>query len=494
MQKKTYQGLQCMDGLLNPERGFRFEIGVGKIDADEVKFSHVRFQWPFKDYEKDGVRIAQAYCYLTQYYNTPVIPQEKLDALQADFDKARAEGVKFLFRFAYEFSHEEEYVTHGPTLEILLGHIRQLTEIVRKNMDVIYVLQIGWVGLWGEFHTSVHHLENDPDAVAAIVKATLEMLPEDELTMMRCMRYKDAVLKALGDDRELSAETAFSNAPHARIGFFNDGTLANYWDGGTFFDPPYAQKGNWEFDRVAREGYFMPVDGELFWTGQFNDPKDATGLMAAERFTHHHYTTLSLVHGFSGLDCNPTPWTIDTWKQQMFTPELLKEHEIRFDPDWFCGKTERSSFDYIRDHLGYRLAVSEAELPEQLARGEKAAISATLKNYGFSTPIKKRFAGFVLVSEDGKDVIELGETYNMRALQPVALDGKRDDVLEHKIECDGIVPTDAKTGKYCVALWMPDSSANLRYNAAYGIRLASELKIQDVGGRLLNILGEIEVV
>lgn len=494
MKKLTYRGLYCGEGLLNPERGFRFEIGVGRLDNDGTKFKHIRKQWPFEEFKFDGVRIAQAYCYLTQYYDQPLIAQEKLDALQADFDKARAEGAKFLLRFAYEFNSSEEYAEKGPTLEILLGHIRQLTEIVRKNLDVIYVLQIGWVGLWGEFHTSVHHLEKDPRAIAAIVKATLEMLPEDELTMMRCMRYKDEALKALNDDRIISAETAFTNAPHARIGFFNDGTLANYWDGGTFWDPPHSQPGNWEFDRVAQEGYFMPVDGELFWTGQFNSPDDATGLMAAERFTHHHYTTFSLVHGFSGLDQNPAPWTIDTWKQQMFTPGLLTAHQLRFDPDWFGGKAERSAFDYIRDHLGYRLAVTEAEIPEQMKCGEKAEISAVLKNYGFSTVIKKRFAGFVLVSGNGDQVIELGETYNMRDLQPAEIGGDRGKVLAHRVDCEGVIPANAAKGKYSVAMWMPDNSEKLRYNAAYGIRLASNVEVREVGGRLLNILGETEIV
>ena len=45
-----------------------------------------------------------------------------------------------------------------------------------------------------------------------------------------------------------------------------------------------------------------------------------------------------------------------------------------------------------------------------------------------------------------------------------------------------------------MAMWMPDNSEKLRYNAAYGIRLASNVEVREVGGRLLNILGETEIV
>lgn len=491
--KVQFRGLRPTDpngrnGILNPERGFRFEIGVGKIPADEVKFTHIRDHWPFARFTKDGVTIAQAYCYLTQYAQVPVIPKEKLDALQADFDRARKEGFKFLFRFAYEMDNKSD----GPTLEILLGHIAQLKEIVRKNIDVIYVLQTGWVGLWGEFHTSVHGLEKDPEAVKAIVAATLDMLPESRFTMMRCMRYKEDVLKSLGDPHEITQKTAFSQAPHARIGFFNDGTLANWWDGGTFWVEPYAKEGNPEFDRVMREGWFMPVDGELFWTKQSNDPLDACGLKAVKRFQQHHYTTLSLVHGFSGLDHNPAPWTIDQWKLQMLTPAELKFNGIRFDPDYFGKKGFRSSFEFIRDHLGYRLAVTKASFDQAPRTGGRFHAEADIVNYGFSTPINKREPEFVLLGADGT-VIEMKTGADCRKFQPCSTACLEGPILHHKISVHADLPQTMPAGQYTLALWFPDADQTLRYRPEYAIRLASKLKTVTAGGRLLNVLGKVNV-
>ena len=97
---KTFRGIRPgdrggRDGLANPERGFRFEIGVGRIPSDPVQVSHVRDQWPFPRYRADGVTISQAYCYLTQVHSSD-ISGEKLAALQADFDRARREHADIL--------------------------------------------------------------------------------------------------------------------------------------------------------------------------------------------------------------------------------------------------------------------------------------------------------------------------------------------------------------------------------------------------------------
>ena len=209
---KTFRGIRPVDkdgrdGLSNPERGFRFEIGVGRLPSDPVQFRYLRDLWPFPRYRRDGVTVSQAYCYLSQFHSSAV-SDEKIAALQADFDRARRDGVKFLLRFAYEFDGLKE----GPTTDRILAHIRQLTPLVRDNADVIYVLQLGWIGIWGEFHNSVHGIEHDPEAVGRVVAATLEMLPPGHPTMMRRMAYRARVLGTLGADGPLTAAEAWTAA------------------------------------------------------------------------------------------------------------------------------------------------------------------------------------------------------------------------------------------------------------------------------------------
>ena len=65
----------------------------------------------------------------------------------------------------------------------------------------------------------------------------------------------------------LDKTNAFSGVPAARLGFANDGFMANISDGGSWSEPPfYANPGNPEFDRLTLESPYMAVDGELYWS------------------------------------------------------------------------------------------------------------------------------------------------------------------------------------------------------------------------------------
>ena len=471
---ETYRGIRPTDengrdGLRNPERGWRFEILVGSRPDDTWPSADgaTETKWPFPKYACDGVTVSQAYCYLTQYFDRP-IGQEKLDALQASFDRARRDGVKFLLRFAYECVPDSP----GPTGEQILKHIAQLTPIVRKNIDVIYCLQTGWVGQWGEFHTSVNGIEKDPVLVGKIVKATLEMLPKGHFTMMRRVAYKRTALAQLGDSREIDAKTAWTDAPHARIGFFNDGTLANWHDGATFpGEEPYAAPGNGEFDQVMREGPYMPVDGELFWTDQADCRIFANALRAIERFRDQHYTTFSLVHGNSELDKSRNPGTIDLWKKTPVTADYLAEAGVDFDPDYFAGVPFRTGYEFIRDHLGYRLKLEEVTRKPE---GDSLVVTARIHNYGFATPVKARQVVWAVVDAKG-GVTEYPADAGCRTL----LSGTTQAFTAK-------IPS-LKAGER-LALWLPDAASGLRLRPEYAIRLANALETRVVGGRLLHLL------
>lgn len=450
-------------GLSNPERGFRFEIHVG-IEEDERQPSYIRDNWPFASYRDDGVVVAQAYCYLTRYCDS-ALPQSKLDAIQAGFDRARADGVKFLLRFAYERDMSRK---KGPSLARILAHIVELTPIVRRNADVIYALQIGWVGAWGEFHSSASGVEFDKAASAKIVKATLDMLPANRYTMMRTMQQREDALAALGGGGD-------------RIGLFNDATLANFHDAGTFMGDRdklmkmqwdeilggrYSVPGNPQFDEISKVGVHLPVDGELFWNGHV-DFALQTGVAAILRFRRHHYTTFSLVHGNSELDKKPEFGAIDTWKATPVTAEMLAAYGIPADPAYFAGVPFRTAYEFVRDHLGYRLVAVSSEVV-----GGKARV--TLRNYGFAAPINPRKVYFAVLSSSG-NVSVCPTDFDCRALEP-----EKDVVIE------GAVSAIADGDR--LALWLPDESPALEKRPEYAISLAGGAQVQDIGGFRLNIL------
>ena len=452
-----------LPGVANPERGWRFESLVGLEPGDPAWRG--TNNWPFARYRRDGVTVTQAYCYLTRYCESE-IPEGKLAALQTDFDRARAEGVKFLLRFAYE---QDTTRLRGPYLPQILAHVAQLKGIVNRNADVLYCLQIGWVGAWGEFHSSMSGIEDSPEQVAQVVAATLDILPPNRSTMMRYMPAREQALRQLG------------GRGGDRIGFFNDGTLAGFIEGGTFVDYPdkmekqfwgallwgkYGEKGNRFYDTVSRVGLRAPVDGELFWTTSRVNPCWETGLAAILRFREHHYTTFSVVHGNSDLDKSPAPGAIDRWRATPVTPELLAAYGVDCDPAYFAGAPYRTAYDFIRDHLGYRLVAKAVARTDGEAR-------VTLHNYGFAAPVNPRPAYFAVMSADGR-VRTFPTAFDCRALAAGA-----------DTEIVGRVPAGGAGDR--LALWLPDEM--LKTRPEYAIRLAGGAEVVERDGMVLNLIG-----
>jgi hypothetical protein len=350
----------------------------------------------------------------------------------------------------------------------------------------------------------IHQTDKNLAKTAMIVRSTLDLLPPDRFTMMRRMAYKKRNLEYLGCMEEVTAATACPLRPAARIGFFNDGTLANASDGGTFPDPPlFASPGNWEFDSLSREAPFLPVDGELFWSGQVpasdpDSPRPYHGLdltysaaaKAIARFRLHHYSTFSYVHGFSGLE-KPVYGVIDAWKETPITAAELDAGRFPCSPDYFAG-APRTAFEYIRDHLGYRLEAQQARFDNSVPAGGRLRIELTLVNQGFAAPVNPRELYFVLGHGNG-EIFEIPTGVNAQTLQPYRPGDPAFTPLTHRIAVNAALPASLPTGEWTLTLGMPDSRERLRLRADYAIRLANNIEWYDMGGHGVNTLGTLLV-
>ena len=69
---------------------------------------------------------------------------------------------------------------------MIAGHIEQLAPVVKANADQVYVLQAGFIGSWGEWHSSVTNLHANKTAVSNVVEAELfKLLPPDRKINVR---------------------------------------------------------------------------------------------------------------------------------------------------------------------------------------------------------------------------------------------------------------------------------------------------------------------
>ena len=506
MKKITFRGIRPDDlhgrmALRNPERGFRTEMYASTI-PDEIagmcschvkqlkldgrpeipiyqnetipgvphlirgnrltglEFRHHQWQDELDFFAYDGVCIMQSYIFLQKYQDGQPLPPEKLADIELFFRKLRETGVKALLRFAYELSPS----LTGPTGATILKHLEQLAPLIRANSDVIYVLQCGFIGTFGEWHNSFHHLQDDVPFHKELLAAVLQVLPENRKTMLRYPWLKE---RLYGTD-PLTEEEAFQNTPRARIGHFNDGFLASPTHGGTFYpDQKTPMTKEQETEYLAAEGQFLPMDGELFWRDAANHP--ALPTESARMLWKWHYDTLGFVHGnkdFEGVD----KYSIDIWRKVPVDPMFLTEQGLPMPDGYFTDEIGRfvwrSYYEYIRDLLGYRIELQSLEY----TCAERLTGKLTLINKGFSAPVNPRTV-YLKVGDNAYPLnTDLRKWYSNR---------------EQIIDFD--LPAPEKTCK--IGLWMPDEAETLKNDERYAIRCANAIPFRDG----VNILGEIEV-
>ena len=140
--------------ILNPERGFFLPMEL--IGTDD--FGGVRAA---------GYTLIRSYVRL-DVYREQDLPQSLLDALDKALAAVRAAGIKVILRFSYNFG---PYPNSEPDASKpqMLRHIEQLKPALTKNADVIAWMEAGFIGAWGEWHTSTHGIDQSRDDKYEIV-------------------------------------------------------------------------------------------------------------------------------------------------------------------------------------------------------------------------------------------------------------------------------------------------------------------------------------
>jgi hypothetical protein len=479
-----YRGIRATDpqagtGLRNPERGWRNEIMINwglpsRYAVPVVGEGEATPDWwlaEIERYRPFGMTLLQFYYYLDRWEDS-AIPPEGLAHLDAQLAKVRAAGCKVILRFAYE---KDIKGPAGATCERILGHLEQLAPAIRRNADIIAVMQAGFVGAWGEWHSSKHGLQEDHEALSRIMAKILDVLPADRMTQVRVPKYKRWCLEgaALKASLPVTAANAHSGLPAARIGFNNDGFLAGKTCGGTWTEPPlFSNPGNPEFDTMTAESPYVMVDGELFYADQAG-PVD--GLQAMQRLRLHHYTSFSLMHSYSEREGKP--FSIDRWLTTALTEEQIVSARLPLS-DQYChdangNAVARTVFEYIRDHLGYRLELQRAAFPTSAAPGQRLACRLELINRGFAALHNPRPVFLVVVTPDQQVIEQPIADADPRQWQPFAPGDAEFAPLLHTLTAAATLPTTLVPGWYRLGLWLPDASASLRYNPDYSIRLAN---------------------
>lgn len=389
--------------ILNPERGFFTPYEL----PGTAGFSPVR---------ATGNTLVHLNIRLDDWRETD-IPQDVLDGLQINFDDIRDGGVKAILRFAYNQGPYPDTEPDASKAQVL-RHIEQLTPLLQKNTDVIAWLEAGFIGAWGEWHTSTNGLDNIVDK-REILNTLLAAIPDRFVQV----RYPANIIEMYPGP---------ADAMDARVAYHNDCFLSSDTDVGT-----YERDGVNTFERdlayLAELTRFTPMSGESCAP---NPPRSECPSALQE---------MALLH-FSALN-------------EAYHKGILRSWE------------EGGCMQEITDRMGYRLSLTSADFNEQVRPGGILNLTVNVQNTGFAPVINQRPL-YVVLLRAGQAEYKVRLEIDPRRWEPGTT------TLTTKLH----IPSNAEEGEYSLALWLPDEYESLQSDPRYSIQFANENVWDETGG------------
>jgi Domain of unknown function (DUF4832)/Domain of unknown function (DUF4874)/Secretion system C-terminal sorting domain len=419
-QNTTVSYIASNVSLTNPDRGFY------KFTSTSTSNYELLNQSTLTNYRLNSkITLIYREFSLASYKNSS-IPQAYLANMQTDLNRIRNAGLKAIIRFTY--SNSETATIKDASKSQILAHLQQLQPILAANVDVISLMQAGFIGAWGEwYYTSQAEFGgygyNNTDLTAAnftnrkaVVDAMLAALPNSRAVQIRTPDFK----RSMYTTTSLTEATAFNKSNVARLGHFNDCFLASPDDFGTFENTIV------EYPYLAQETKFLPMGGE---TCALNSPRTdcASALFEMNRF---HWSYLNLD----------------------YYPPVISEF------------TADNCFDEIQKKLGYHFELVSAILPQAVTLGTTLNVTLNIKNQGFAAPFNERKAYIVLKNSTTNQTFSI-----LLNSDPRKWLGPNTIIISQNLT----LPSNITTGNYSMYLSLPDAEASLSNRPEYAIQMGN---------------------
>ena len=410
----------------NPERGFhshtscRLGAQYGGLDENMLQSLRAR-----------NISLLGRSFYLHEFRDQP-LSALAMAQIENEFEAMRKAGLKCILRFAYSGNETEP----DAPLSIVLQHLDQLKPCFEKNMDVIALLQAGFIGAWGEMHSSSNNLDK-PETMGVILDKMLEVLPDHRMIQVRTPRYK---MEYVQRNTALTHDEAFSGSKVARVGHYNDCFLASPTDYGT-----YAAIET-EKEYIHAEGLFLPVGGETCPPSGI-EPADCEKAENEMRRLHWNYLNESYYRGVH-----------ERWIEQGCMDNIIRE-------------------------LGYRFVLHSAEYHNNISENGELKIKMKISNVGYGCLYNPRHIEFILKNTVTSDIYFAVAKDDPRYWTPLSM---------IEINTSLGIPPDMPAGDYELYLNLPDPAPSIHDNPDYSIRLAN-MDVWDSTTGYNNLLHRVKI-
>lgn len=390
----------------NPERGF-FRHGDYLDNLDPADLRWIA--------NSEDVRLVFVLGDLRKFRDGD-ISAKFLEDLNTGFSRIRESGMKAILRFYYNFDSNGSDVPK----DRMLGHIRQLESVLKKNEDVIGVMQAGFIGSWAEWHNTKLNIDDKEE----VLNRLLQAVPLSRQIHIR--RPKD--LRHFQPNPPIPDNLRASSRPvSTRLGIHNDCFLASSDDYGTYYAETLTES---------------------------NRARD-------------YAKSVTEVVGFGGETCVPDKGA------RMSCDAILKEgreyHATylskTWNPDFINGWKKEGCFDEIVKRLGYRLTLKQFQMSKPTSVNQAIRWEVTLKNEGWARPLNSRSLVLRFQNDNTNTTVNRELPGSDLRLVPAG----------QTVTMSGTInlPPNLRAGEYKILLGAPDPASRLAEDPRYSIRFAN---------------------
>ena len=395
-----------------------------------------------------------------------------LKAFEQTLSNARKNGTSLVLRFSYSsdrtVGNEPGLLLDGDSTvyhntELIRQHIKQLSEVINKNKDVVLAVECGMFGPWGEMHSSMYDIDEcndyDPQFSNAIIDRWLNKLDPDIKVLVRApkhlMGYYGYANNAEGFNQAVANGTLKLNS---RLGMYNDGYLGTSTDYGTFGDEnewPYItrDKGIDMLEKLSE----VPYGGECAYVDLDTLKSHGSPIYNGKNFMSELYRThLSYLHNINSED--------EVLIKELNHVDVSKSDLVKgLDASDVTPYIDHSYRKFMRDHMGYRILVKESKLSSEVSKDGTFTMSGSMKNVGFGNFLTKKYTEVILKKGD-KTYVASVDSFNANDLKSLA-------TKDYKWTFS--VPSDIESGNWEVYVRIRNKRNTEDASVKTGIRFAN---------------------
>jgi Domain of unknown function (DUF4874)/Domain of unknown function (DUF4832) len=353
---------------------------------------------------------------------TGPLPDSMLKDIDERLDTYQGTGMRLLLRFTYNFGPIGPGAMDAPA-DLIAQHIDQVAPIVLRHKDLIFALEAGFIGTWGEWHDSTSGNNN---------------LAAHKVVLDKERQYFSNVFPILVRDAGDLVEYTGTLVPQPDLGMHDDFYASNSTDAATW--TPCAPRSGFcvpNYTQEQLQAYGASVAATTLFAGEFGQlypPLQTCGALDQYSYTYHAQSIT--LH-----------------------PDAAVEAELQSE----------GCLDSFYNKVGTRIELQSVKVIGNASPGGRLYVAATLVNAGYGRVIRRRPVTLALL-QDGEVVHEVRIPTDQMDLRTLASSA---DPTPSEFQLELTLPQTLTPGQVSMALLFHDPAASLFDLPAYALPLNS---------------------